>query len=265
MTLRRKLIFAQAPLALALIFVGVVSGTVTKRLGEQSGHIIADNYRSVLAAERMKESLERIDSSALFLLAGHPAEASAEVATNRERFENELRVQENNITERGEKDVTRRLRGEWDDYMRALAAYQALPEREQRDAAYFAELHPRFGRIKTLEDELLGINQDAMIRKSERAALNARQFEALVISTVVLALALGLLASIWLTTRMLRPLRVVSAAVRRFGENDFKARAAVAGEDEIAAVAAEFNRMADRLERYRASSLGELLTAQQAA
>jgi signal transduction histidine kinase len=265
MTLRRKLIFAQVPLALALTFVGIVSGVVTRKLGEQSRHIIADNYRSVLAAERMKESLERIDSSALFLLAGHPSEAASEAAANQERFENELRVQEGNITERGEADVTRRLRAAWDDYARALHAYQSLDDRAHRDSAYFAELRPRFAHVKELEDELLGINQDAMMHKSARAERSARQFEALVITTVVLALVLGLVASAWLTSRMLRPLRVVSAAVRRFGENDFKARAAVAGEDEIAAVASEFNRMADSLERYRASSLGELLQAQQAA
>src|SRR6202000_2547246 len=62
-----------------------------------------------------------------------------------------------------------------------------------------------------------------------------------------------------------RPLGVVTAAVRRFGENDFKARAQVRGKDEIASVAAEFNKMAARLERYRQSSLGELLQAEQAA
>ena len=63
----------------------------------------------------------------------------------------------------------------------------------------------------------------------------------------------------------MRPLGVVSAAVRRFGEGDPKARADVRGSDEIAEVAAEFNSMAERLDRYRASSLGELLQAQQAA
>ena len=58
---------------------------------------------------------------------------------------------------------------------------------------------------------------------------------------------------------------MVAAAVRRFGEGDLRARADVRGEDEIAAVAAEVNRMAERLEQYRASSLGELLQAQQGA
>jgi NtrC-family two-component system sensor histidine kinase KinB len=44
-----------------------------------------------------------------------------------------------------------------------------------------------------------------------------------------------------------------------------QARARVTGKDEAAQLAQEFNTMADRLERYRASSLGELLQAQQAA
>src|SRR5262249_5281800 len=43
------------------------------------------------------------------------------------------------------------------------------------------------------------------------------------------------------------------------------ARATVAGKDEIARLARDFNDMAGKLETYRQSSLGELLQAQQAA
>jgi signal transduction histidine kinase len=264
-TLRARLILAQAPLALALAFVGVVSGTVTTRLGEQGRHIIAANYRSVLAAERMKEALERVDSYVLYILAEHAADAQVEIAANRQKFENELRVQEGNITEPGEADVTHRLRVSWNAYSALVTSYLALQTHAERDTAYFVRLRPAFTEVKQLEDDVLGINQDAMIRKSDRAEWRAVQFQRLVITTVILALLLGLVSSTWLTTRLLRPLGVVSAAVRRFGENDFKARAVVGGQDEIATVAGEFNRMADRLERYRASSLGELLQAQQAA
>jgi signal transduction histidine kinase len=81
----------------------------------------------------------------------------------------------------------------------------------------------------------------------------------------LVASVLGLLASVSLTTRLLRPLGVVSAAVRRFGQGDTQARARVQGEDDIAQLAQAFNTMADHLERYRKSSLGELLQAQQAS
>jgi signal transduction histidine kinase len=109
------------------------------------------------------------------------------------------------------------------------------------------------------------MNQDAIVRKSEQAERSAQRFQQLVIIAVAAALLGGLLVSISLTTRLLRPLGVVGAAVRRFGQGDLRARARLQGQDEVAQLAAEFNTMADHLERYRASSLGELLQTQQAA
>src|SRR5262249_43388500 len=162
---RTKLLLAQVPLALALLVVGVVSGVVTKRLGEQSRLILADNYRSVLAAQKMKEALERIDSGALFILAGHSVDAARGIDRHRGVFEDELRVQEGNITEPGEHDVKKRLRVAWDEYQKALNEYQTLTTREVHDQFYFATLQPTFLRIKDAADEILAINQDAMVRK----------------------------------------------------------------------------------------------------
>jgi signal transduction histidine kinase len=263
--MRGKLVLAQVPLAIALALVGVISSIVTGHLGQQARLILANNYRSVLAAERMKEALERIDRGALFTLAGHTEGVSKELAANRARFEEELATQEGNITEAGEAEVTRGLRGAWDRFSAALAAYEALSDRPARDAAYFGTLRPTLAEIRAQANELLALNQDAMVRKVDRAEERARSFEHLVVAAVLVALIVGFLTSAWLTSRLLRPLGVVAAAVRRFGQGDLKARAVVRGRDEIATVATEFNRMADGLERYRASSLGELLQAQQAA
>jgi signal transduction histidine kinase len=126
-------------------------------------------------------------------------------------------------------------------------------------------VQPIYLRVEELCNSVLGLNLDAMLRKSDRGQARAHLFEQIIAAVVVMAVILGLVASTALTTRMLRPVRVVTAAVRRFGEGDLKARADLPGQDEMAALAAEFNRMAERLERYRASSLGELLQAQQAA
>lgn len=265
MTLRTKLILAQSPLAVALLLLGVVSGSVTRRLGAQAGLILADNYRSVLAAERMKGALEHLNGDALVLLAGHEQGVAADVAASRATFDRELAAQEGNITEPGERDSTRALRQAWTDYQRSLDRFVAPADHGARDTLYFSRLQPEFQRTDRLADEILSINQDAMVRKVDRADRRAERFEQLVILAVVLALGSGLFFSTWLIARTLRPLGVVAAAVRRFGESDLKARAQVRGTGEIAAVAAEFNKMADRLEKYRQSSLGELLQAEQAA
>ena len=110
MSLRGKLVLALAPLVLALALVGVLSAIVTTRLAGQSRLILADNYRSVLAAQRMKEALERIDSNAVYRVVGHDAGTDAAIAANRRTFESELEVQEGNITEAGEEEVTRASR-----------------------------------------------------------------------------------------------------------------------------------------------------------
>ncbi|HVY38566.1 MAG TPA: ATP-binding protein [Polyangia bacterium] len=265
MTLRAKLILAQSPLALALLLLGVVSGGVTRRLGAQARLILADNYRSVLAAERMKGALERLNADALIVLAGHGSSAQPDIAANSATFDRELRAQEGNITEPGEGDATRELRASWTAYATGLQAYLALDAAPARDRFYFDQLQPQFRRAEELAEQILVINQDAMVHKVDRADKRAARFEQLVILAIVLALGCGLLASTWLIARTMRPLGVVAAAVRRFGDNDFKARAQVRGAGEVGALAADFNKMADHLERYRQSSLGELLQAEQAA
>lgn len=266
MTLRRKLILAQLPLAVALIAVGALSAVVTTRLGERSRLILADNYRSVLAAQRMNEALERLDRDALVrLVPAAPDTSLRRTEEHRSRLDNELRVQEGNITEAHEREITDSLRAAWDDYQGELARFLAQPTGANAATAYFSTLHPRFERVKALAEEVLAINQDAMVRRSDHAVDGARLFERTVIAAVFLALLLGVASSTSLTARILRPLRVVNSAVRRFGEGDLAARAVVEGSDELTLLALEFNRLAEKLARYRASTLEELIQGQQTA
>jgi NtrC-family two-component system sensor histidine kinase KinB len=265
MKLRTKLILAQAPLAIVLASVGVLSAIVTTRLGESAQMILADNYRSVLAVQGIEESLARIDRRALFVLAGKVEVGKADISRDSQRLEDELRIQTRNITEPGERAVTSEIAAAWAAYRADWARFEQLPSAAARNEFYFSTLAVVGDRIRQLADNILGINQDAMVRKSGRAEARAARFEQVLVVVVILGLGLGLIASAGLTTRTMRPLGVVNAAVRRFGEGDLAARARVGGRDEISAVAAEFNRMAERLQKYRESSLGELLQAEQAA
>lgn len=264
MRFRTRLLLALLPLGLALLAVAWLSSTVVVQLGESSSHILADNYRSVLAAQRMKEALERIDSGALFTALGQADRGEALVAEHRRAFEEALRVEEANITEPGEAEVARALRSQWTEYGSALDSFLALPT-ERRGPGYFALLEKRFSAVRAGADQILSLNQDAMSRKSERARRDAEGFVRAMVLAAIALCAFGLWASTALTRRFLRPLGVVTQAMRRFGEGDVQARARLSGEDEIAGLASDFNDMADHLERYRRSSLGELLLAQQAS
>lgn len=261
MNLYRKLLLAQAPIAFALAVMGIFSVAVVSYLGSHSQTILKDNYRSVLAAQRMKEAIERMDSGALFIVAGERQKGLEQAEKNRPVFESELKVQEGNITEPGEKEFTAGLRTAWMDYQAKFARLQKTTSNEEAKQFYFAELEAAFYKVKAADDEILAINQDAMVRKSDDVRRTAERMNTITVSMALAALALGLLVSSFLTRRMLQPLAVLSEATRKVGEGNFDARARVRGNDELAQLARDFNSMAARLAEYRKSSLGELLQA----
>lgn len=266
MTLKGKLVAAQLPLLAALAFVSALSLSALGRLGAKSQEILKDNYRSVLAAQRITEAVERIDdAAALAALGGDRDAVRLRAGPAMAALEQELRVEEGNITEPGEARLARELRDRWEEAGGLLAGLEAA-DRRGAQALYLSRISPAFQRVRGAAAEILALNQDAMVRKSDRAQALSERLRGAALAAGASATALALLAAAALLRRsVLRPLQVVQQAVRRLGEGDLEIRAVVAGRDEIAELAQDFNAMAEHLRRYRQSSLGDLLRAQQAA
>jgi NtrC-family two-component system sensor histidine kinase KinB len=266
--LRSKLLLAQLPLALALALVGYVSrGTITT-LDRSSQDILKDNYQSVLAAQHMRDAVDELGRlTAARVLAKSGAAARPDGAAEsqaRGAFEQQLSFQEGNVTEAGERELTATLRARWGTLLAALAALDAAPPAEL-SARYVDTLLPALVAVERSTDDILNVNQDAMVRKSDRARHDAERMNGALLALTLGAFLLGVAASTILTTRLVRPLSVLSQTARRLGGGDLVVRARVGGHDEIAEVARDFNLMADHLQQYRSSSLGELLQAQHAA
>jgi two-component system, NtrC family, sensor histidine kinase KinB len=259
-TFRSRLLLAQAPLVAALLLVGAVSLRTVSSLGQSAESALKDNYRSAVAAQRMSAALERMNRDAVLRAVGWtPTEPQD---AERVRFDAELRSQWENITEPGEEAATHRLRAAWDAYREADERALSAPDRK---AAYLGPLQEARLAVQAATDEILSLNADAMEHKSRDGKRTARRLLQLMIGATGAALALGLVASTSLTARIVKPLLALTDAVRRFGEGHVDARVRSHGTDEIASLAREFDTMADRLERYRRSSLGELMRAQQSA
>src|SRR5882757_2395887 len=99
MTLRNKLLLGYAGFVLALGLLGAWSARTLNQMSAVSGRIIAENYDSVVAAQDMKESLERIDSAALFELQGQPDRSLHQEEEHRARFNAAFDKAAANVTE----------------------------------------------------------------------------------------------------------------------------------------------------------------------
>jgi PAS domain S-box-containing protein len=255
----------------ALLVLGGWSAWRLREMGGVSRRIISNNYDSVVAAQEMKESLERHDSAALFALLGARDKAMVQLREHRVRFDANFQKAANNITEVGEPDAIEAIRRDRDIYYQMFdgfmnrvvggenASGEELAERDE----YFTRLEPQFNKLRAECEHLLQLNQRAMLGKSEAAAGVAQLwfYRTLLIAGVLIAA--GTLLAFFLANRIVEPLRQLTASTAKMAGGDLNAKVSVSSRDEVGVLAAEYNRMAERIRQLRSSDMGKLLVAQQ--
>ena len=269
MSLRGKLLFSYLIFVAALVVLGGWSAWRLREMGGVSRRIISNNYDSVVAAQEMKESLERQDSAALFLLLGAREKATNQLREHRARFDANFQKAANNITEIGESEAIESIRRDRDQYYKLFdtfmsdlnAASNGSIDKARSD--YFRVLEPQFNKLRADCEHLLQLNQRAMVAKSEAAAGVAQLwfYRTLLIAGVLVGA--GLVLAFVLAKRIVEPLRQLTATTARIAGGDLNAKVPVTSRDEVGALAAEYNRMAERIRQLRNSDLGQLLVAQQ--
>jgi len=261
MKLRTKLLVGYLGFVLALGVLGAWSAQTLRKMSSVAGRIIAENYDSVVAAETMKESLERLDSAALFELTGQHERAIRQATEHRARFNAAFEKARGNITEIGEADVIAAIGRGRDDYLKRLDEF--LRASSKRSVDYFQELEPRFGAVKDDCDRLLNLNQEAMRRKAEEASQTAQRWFFYTLALTTSLVIIGVAGALRLSNTILAPVRELTAAITRVAAGDLDAVVHVESGDEIGRLADGFNRMAERIRELRRSDLGKLLVAQQ--
>ena len=251
--LKIQLLFSH--LLLVGLMVVVMAGAVVKfyRLGGSIDRILKDNYASVIAAQDMKETLERQDSAATFFLAGNAAEARTQYEENRQKFEQAYLSEARNITETGEQQVADAIRDQFAAYtgqMRQLLNSEPPTSKARADEysrVYFATLKPAFLRLKNRAQEILNINQEAIQRADARAKTEARQAAWTGIGVATGATGLALLFALRMIRASLTPLRSLARQAEEIGAGRWNQRIELRRTDEIGALADSFNRMAAKL------------------
>src|SRR5579864_3651689 len=186
MKLRTKLLVGYLGFVVALGVLGTWSARTLQQMSAVSGRIIAENYDSVVAAQNMKESLERQDSAAVFELLGEHARALRQTLEHRGRFDAALQTAAGNITEPGEREIVDAIARGRAEYYRRFDEF--LAGSGERTRLYFAALEPLFNQVRADCDGLLRLNQEAMRHKADAASRIARRW-----FLITLVLAVGLM------------------------------------------------------------------------
>jgi two-component system, NtrC family, sensor histidine kinase KinB len=264
MSLRTKLLTGYGVFIAALIVLGAWSAWRLHEMGKVARRIISENYDSVVAAQEMKESLERQDSAALFALLGARERALTQLREHRARFDQNLQKAASNITEPGEPEAIAAIQNDRDIYYQRFDEFIAKPgDANTLRVEYFSRLEPQFNQLRDGCEHLLQLNQRSMRVKAEAAAGVAQLWFYRTLFIAGVLVGASILLAFLLAKRIVGPLRRLTESTARIARGDLNARVAVDSNDEVGMLATEYNRMAENLRQLRNSDMGKLLVAQQ--
>jgi NtrC-family two-component system sensor histidine kinase KinB len=261
--LQTRFILAGTFLALTTVGSGLWSAWTFSRLSFVVGQILQESQETVDLAADLASSLEREDDALLLAVSGNIEKAKRELAKERRRGE-ECYHRLLPLLRDGtavEQTLVRSLRADMDAYRTAGEELLAMAGEPHALVHYHNHVNPL---LRKGVGCCSGIREENF-KQMQGAGIGARDAADkgiwVVTGISIAALVFASIIAVWLARSILLPVRQLTVSVEAIRRGDFGSRVQIKATNELGQLACGFNRMAETLDDYRRSSLGELLSA----
>jgi NtrC-family two-component system sensor histidine kinase KinB len=230
--LRSRIRNATLLLLAIAIAMGALAIPKVYRLSGAISDTLYRNYLSIEAAQHMHGALYAIQ------LAIRDGTLPSALPHNALEFGRWIEIEEGDITEEGEAELAHEIHDRW----RALHA-RLLADPKTASPRDFDVLHQRL-------DRLIEINQAAMFRADSRASRLGTRLTYELVLGLGLLLVIGAAISWTLAYTIAKPLDELADRLRSFSVRGSQVTLGDQNISELALVATEFNRMAQRLREF---------------
>ena len=208
-----------------LILVGAVSFFYLNRLSEESKAIIKANYETLNYSREMLNELDGLSKNSKAV----------------EQFEKKLLLQENNITEPGEKELTASLRKN----------FNFLKQDIRSDSLLLL--------IRKDISQIMQVNLQAIDKKNQAAQKSADKAKTIITIMLTICLLIGFTFIFNFPSLVASPLAKLTEAIKAIANKNYGERIHMDRKDEFGDLANAFNTMAERLDEYEHSNLSKIL------
>ncbi|MEX1229626.1 MAG: ATP-binding protein [Planctomycetaceae bacterium] len=251
---------------LAALVLGVALLNIV-RLGSASDDILQENYRSILASEQMLTALGAQENAAMQLVIGVERENVGLFARSEKEFLLWLERAKANVTISGESEILERIESGYSEFLFLLAEFRNVHQGDQQKGVQFYEkrLAPQAIIVRQACYDLHEINRRTMEASSRRAQTVAHTAVWSMISVGVVTTAGAIIASVWLSNRIVQPVRSLSEATERVAAGDYDVTIESQSHDEVGQLAQKFNVMLSKLREYHDLNLRRIVGEQKKA
>lgn len=260
-TIRTKIILTFSLLVVLNLAAGFWSIYNFYVMGTTLATILGENYQSILAAEKMVQSLERQDNALLVASEGEDPSAAGGFSENKELFFYwyERAVQSVPPAQQSLRDSIQWAYREYAiraDSMNARIMQGAFDEAKHY---YYERVRPLSDRLRALCFNLFELNQTAMYNVPVRAHAIANQSAYGTLVASVVTLVLSIIATVGLTRVVIKPAEELTETVRRIGTGKLDLKIDVLSNDEIGQLSREFNKMTERLRNFERLNIEKII------
>lgn len=225
MRIKTKLYLGIGLLLTMIIFLAFITIRQINLLALASDNILKDNKETIAFTQSMLKALSEID---------HNKDAI-------KTFENYLAKQKSNITETGEKELTKKL----------AANFQLLKENPKDKLALV--------NVQTCLHQIMDINLKAIDSKNTVAAITAKKSIFLISILSFFCIIIALILFVKLPGNISNPIKELTKSIRHIAANDYSQKVTFEGHSELGELAVSFNKMAMKLDEYNRSNVSKLL------
>jgi len=227
MKIKTKLILGLSLLFGLIIILSILGILKINALSRATDNILVDNYSTLEYARDMLKALDKIQEDEKAI----------------ENFEDNLKNQQNNITEIGETELTKSL----------AAHFRKLTQNPLDSLAPFE--------IRNDLNHIMHINMTAIQEKSAIAQKMASNAVLWIGFTGILCFIIAFILLLKLPGNIANPIKELTESIRQIAAKNYSQRVRFESHNEFGTLAKTFNTMAEELEEYNNSNIARLMMA----
>ena len=233
MNLKSKIAWGGTFLFLLLLLVGILSFYYFNRITSEAGDIIKDNYETLTYSKDMLRSLDKL--------------MSGDSINNFAEFEKNLALQEKNITEPGEDELTKSLRKNFEQFRKS----SSLDTFERT--------------LRSDINNIMLVNLQAIDKKNKTAQVSIENAKTVIVLVLTMCILIGLTFIYNFPSLVATPIAKLTEGIKAIAARNYGQRIHLNRTDEFGELATAFNSMAEKLDEYEHSNLSKILFEKQRA
>lgn len=235
MNIKTKLRLGFGFLFLVIIGFGGISLYHINQIANRSTVILKDNYKSLTYVNDMRTALDK---------------ENGEINTNNaEQFEKTLKLEENNITEKGEKEAVIDLRN----------AFTIL----KNSSGSLAQRAQAINQIRTQLRNIDEMNMNAIVRKNNEAQKSTEKATVYLSVTAFVSFLILFTFIVNFPSFIANPLKELLDGIKEISRKNYRQKLEFKGNDEFSELALAFNKMALELRNWDNSNVAKLISEKQ--